>query len=567
MRNASKGALWAAAFLALCAVSGFSLFGVSQRLYTRIDLTKEQRFTLSQTTLDLLSQLTSPVEVRVYRTQQLQAPLLDAAQGLLDTLEEYKTHSGGKLNLAVADPTDENLSKEEREALQKEAQGFGVQQGDATFQEADKIEKRRVYLGVSLSYSGRQEVLPFVSNTATLEYDLTKALKRLITGGEVTRPVLGFVIGHGEPSNLPGQLTQLFGDEREYRNITLDKPIPEDVDALVIVSAPRPAAPQLFSEAEKFYLDQFLMRGRALIVFLGTIGKFEQKDKLPNQQELPIFQTAETGLEDLLAGYGVKTTGDIVLDTKYNLTVQVGSRKANMGGITFMEPVSASHPLFLVANQFSKESAIVKGMTSLAMPQVTSFDLSGAVAKGLTVEELVKSSEVSFRRKIESGLLIAEPNQLAEPNPSDTPPGHSVLVASISGAFPSFFAGKPTPNLTPPPQPNQPPQSAPTSLPARVDAAQEGARLVVLGTGTAFFQAKSPQNLSFFQNLLDWSVSSTDMIAIRAKNAPEPMLDEITPGAQSLLKWANILGMPLLLALFGIARWQLRKKKATSAKA
>lgn len=562
MRNASKGALWAATFLALCAVSGFSLFGVFQRFYTRLDLTKEKKFTLSKTTLDLLAQLTSPLEVRVYRTQELQSPLLDAAQGLSDTLEEYQTHSNGKLNLAVADPTDENLSKEEREALQKEAQGFGIQQNDATFQEADKIEKRRVYLGVSLAYSGRQEVLPFVSNTATLEYDLTKALKRLITGGEVTRPVIGFITGHGEPSNLPGQLTQLFGEEREYRNITLTKPIPDDVDAIVIVSAPRPSAPQLFTEAEKFYLDQFVMRGHALVVFLGTIGKFEQKDKMPNQQELPIFQPAETGLEDLLAGYGIKTTKDIVLDTKYNLTVQVGSRKANMNGLTFMEPVSASHPLFLVANNFSKESAIVKGITSLSMPQTTSFDLSDAVSKGLTVEELVKSSEVSFRRKIESGLLIAEPNQLAEHAESDTAPGPSVLVASISGAMPSFFTGKPTPNLTPPAQPNQPPQSAPASLPARLDAAQEGARVLVLGTGTAFFQAKSSQNLSFFQNLLDWSVSSTEMIAIRAKNAPEPMLEEITPGQQSLLKWLNVLGMPLLLVLFGLVRWQLRRKKA-----
>jgi ABC-2 type transport system permease protein len=293
MRNASKGALWAATFLALCAVSAGSLFGFFQRFYTRLDLTKEKKFTLSKTTLDLLAQLTSPLEVRVYRTQQLQAPLLDAAQGLLDTIEEYQTHSNGKLNLAVADPTDENLTKEERESLQKEALGFGIQQSDATFQEADKIEKRRVYLGVSLGYSGRQEVLPFVSNTATLEYDLTKALKRLITGGEVTKPVLGFVTGHGEPTNLPAQLTQLFGNEREYRNITLDAPIPEDVDSIVIVTAPKPSEPQLFTTAEKFYLDQFVMRGRALILFLGTIGKFEQKDKMPNQQELPIFQPPE----------------------------------------------------------------------------------------------------------------------------------------------------------------------------------------------------------------------------------------------------------------------------------
>src|SRR5688572_1178833 len=155
--QSSKGALWTSVFLGLCIVSGFALFGVFQRAYTRIDLTKEKRFTLSDTTLDLLSQLQSPLEVRVYRTQQLQSPLLEAAQGLVDTLEEYQTHSGGKMNMAVADPTDENLSKEERDALQKEAQGFGVTQGDATFQEQDKIEKRRVYLGVALTYAGRQE--------------------------------------------------------------------------------------------------------------------------------------------------------------------------------------------------------------------------------------------------------------------------------------------------------------------------------------------------------------------------------------------------------------------------
>lgn len=544
MRQKAKGAAEAAIFLGLCLVSAFALFGISQRLYTRIDLTRQKKFTLSQATRDVLASLDGPLEVRVYRTRSLQSPLLEAAQGLVDLLEEYQRASGGKLKLSIADPTDESLSAEEREELRNEAQGFGVMEGEATFREADKLEKRRVYLGVSLAYAGRQEVLPFVSDASSLEYDLTRALKRLVAGQDATRPVIGFTTGHGEPS-LIGQMTEIFGPEREYRAVPLDKPVPDDVDALVILGPT-----QEFSARERYEIDQFLMRGRAVILFLSTLEERQQ-------QGFSLLQPVKSGLEELLSAYGAAPTGDVVLDPEYNIPIAIGQRKRQVGGLTFLEPVVANHPLYLVATQFDRQSPLVKDLNGLILPLSTGFDLSGAKEAGLEVTALVQSSEASFRRK---SVVIGDPEALSKAQPEDQP-GPVVLVASLTGRFTSAFSGKDIPAKEgADANPEAPASSEPAaSEPARLDQAEEGARLLVVGTGLSFFKARERANLLFFQNILDWAVLETDLIAIRSREAPDPVLEALEPSTQSLLKWGNVLGVPLALALFGVARWWARR--------
>ena len=67
----------------------------------------------------------------------------------------------------------------------------------------DKMEIKNVYMGMVILYEDKQEVIPVVQNTESLEYEITRAIRKLTN--PVT-PKVAFTEGHGE-LNLKENLT------------------------------------------------------------------------------------------------------------------------------------------------------------------------------------------------------------------------------------------------------------------------------------------------------------------------------------------------------------------------
>jgi ABC-type uncharacterized transport system involved in gliding motility auxiliary subunit len=87
------------------------------------------------------------------------------------------------------------------------------------------------------------------------------------------------------------------------------------------------------------------------------------------------------------------------------------------------------------------------------------------------------------------------------------------------------------------------------------------ARIVVIGEGNFpqdAFLAGSP-NLSFFMNTVDWLAQDEDLIQIRTRNVTARPLKEVSTGTKQFVKYANILGPPILVILLGIVIWVMRR--------
>ena len=100
-------------------------------------------------------------------------------------------------------------------------------------------------MGVALVYGDRQEVLPAVTVTDTLEYEPARAVKRLVS--EEGPRTVGWTLGNGEPNLLTGAgpLERIRNSLTEEYNLqgvdpNLAEGIPEDVDALFVVGPQRP---------------------------------------------------------------------------------------------------------------------------------------------------------------------------------------------------------------------------------------------------------------------------------------------------------------------------------------
>jgi len=151
-------------------------------------VTDDKVHSLDMSTRALVWQLDKPLNVKVYFTEGLQAPYNNHRSALVDKLEELRAYSQGWMTIDVVDPT--NLKE-----LEAEAKRFGIEPIDYRFRDQNTTELRKVFMGVALVYGEKQEVLPIITQIETLEYDIARALRQLLSP-ESSKPVIGFVTGH-----------------------------------------------------------------------------------------------------------------------------------------------------------------------------------------------------------------------------------------------------------------------------------------------------------------------------------------------------------------------------------
>jgi ABC-type uncharacterized transport system involved in gliding motility auxiliary subunit len=96
------------------------------------------------------------------------------------------------------------------------------------------------------------------------------------------------------------------------------------------------------------------------------------------------------------------------------------------------------------------------------------------------------------------------------------------------------------------------------------DGGTAAGRIVVVGSldfATDRFVRTAPENLAFTLNAVDWLAQDEELIAIRSKDRrPPPLLFE-SPALREGVKYANLVGLPLIVALVGIVRLVRRRRR------
>jgi ABC-type uncharacterized transport system involved in gliding motility auxiliary subunit len=138
----------------------------------RLDLTENQIYTLSEGSKNILQNLSEPVTLRLYLSEQLvrDFPAISTyALRVKELLQEYQRIAGGQLALHIIDP--EPFSEAEDRAVGYGLQGVPVDASNTSF-----------YFGlVGTNRVGDEEIIAFFqpNQEASLEYDLTKLIYRL----------------------------------------------------------------------------------------------------------------------------------------------------------------------------------------------------------------------------------------------------------------------------------------------------------------------------------------------------------------------------------------------------
>ena len=380
--NSVGGAL----VILLCVVV-FNL--ISSQLKFKADLTEGNLYTLSDGSKKLLDELanerdgdseSSSLEIRFYLTKgEKGVPVFvnDHGKRIEDLLDQYKDYAGSNLELKKINPRRD--TDEEELAVND-----GIQLLNNAF-----------YVGMAVSYLDTTEVVPFFdpSKSPTLEYDISRAIKNVLKLKE-DRQTVGVmsslnVWGGPDPSNpmammnrgAPQQpawyfIRQLQQDLNVERIEATATEIPEDVDVLMVIH------PKNVSEATEYALDQFVLSGRKLIVFVDPMALKDEGNNQNPQMRIPGMGGA-SNLTRLFSKWGVTFEGTkVVADFNYRLTQR--------------DPLSRGRiqPAYLALNKnaLNSEEVVTRDLGTIRLPYVGSFDTS-KLATGLKAIDLISSSE------------------------------------------------------------------------------------------------------------------------------------------------------------------------------
>lgn len=514
-----------------------NLFAV--RLPLRLDLTRDKMFTLSEATKETMEKLENPVTITAYFTKDLPAPFSDNARFVKDLLEEYRVKSGGNLSFSFVDPTaeetdaDKDIKKDvkrdifgrqvrEKTSVEKDLEALGIQAVEVRVLEQDQQQTKRAWMGISVRYGEEKEALPVVQDTSSLEYDLTTIIRRLT---RAKTPVLGVIQGHGEPSPEEGlqRIKGALDQNYEVRPLTLssggEAKIPDDVDAVLVIG-PNAA----YSEDELKAVDDFLMKGKAAGFFLDRA-----------QVDLRSFQptSVEHGVDKLVESYGIELGSQLVGDVEC-ANLSVGEKR---GPFTIQRPIQ--YPFIPTLKTLIGNSNVTRGIAGLTLP--FAVPLYTKKIDGVETVVLGRSSPKSWLEDATAeGLSPTRDWQTADV----TMTGPYDLIATSSGALPSHF------------------DSAKKS--------EAAARVFVVGSSTMVNeQVLGPPNAALFLNLVDWMVLDPKLLAMRSRGAGEaPFAPDLSDGTRNGVKFGATAGVPLLLVVLGLVRWQMReaKKKRLASK-
>lgn len=387
---------------------------------SRIDLTAEQLYTLSDGTKSVLAEVDEPIDLRFYYSAELDnlgAYFSTHAGRVRELLAEYQRLSGGQVRLERLDP--EPFSPEEDLAVAEGLRGLPISEDGVL-----------AYFGISgRNTTDDNEVMAYLAPERAdfLEYDLTRMIYDLgnpdkpVVGILGDLPLMGSQFNQGQPWLVLEAMFQFFDVRFLGAN---HKKIDEEFDVLLL------AQPQNLDEPSLYAIDQFVMGGGRIFALADPLA--ESMIGGGNQFAQPGGDAVQA-LEPLFAAWGIEIPGDKVIgdaETAQRVGARVNGRQAAVRYLPW---------LALGEDNFSENEVVTAELQQITLNSAGSIrPREGATT---TIEPLITSS-------IQAMEIDAEPLKVA-PDPAkliaDFAPTGEVytLAAKVTGPISSAFPDGP----------------------------------------------------------------------------------------------------------------------------
>ncbi|WP_035236955.1 Gldg family protein [Desulfobacter vibrioformis] len=438
-----------------------------------------------------------------------------------------------------------------------------------------------------VEYKGKTRTLPLITaveipiigttyqmtDPRGLGEEITAVMEKLIG----INKDIGYLSDHGCPTLGPDRMAmmqgragnglaifdQLVGSRYNIKQIPLkDEGIPQGLNCLVIA---KPT--QHFSDYELFQIDQALMKGTNIAVFADA---FEEQQGRGGMMGMPSFAPIDTGLEKLLAHYGVEIQKAYVLD-KNAYTQPLPQSQGGGEQIIYFAPV-------LKDDAINNDPVFMKNIKGLVVMQISpvKYVKGGQDEAKVSAVRLLSSSDQAWLMEDNINL---NPMFLSPP-PTNNDLSTYDLAYLLEGQFTSYFKGKPVPEKeagetdtqdkdnVEGPQPSGAPSQNIQGLEAgnRVIETSAPAKIFVLGCAQVLHDNMLDEqgrttNATFLLNALDHLNGDDGTALLRSKQQTLNPIAQTDPLTKDIIKGFNTIGLSVLVFLFGLGVWFFRSMK------
>ncbi len=560
----------------------------------RIDLTEENRYSLSAPTKTLLTQLDEPVLIQVLLKGDFPAGFKKLANSVEEFLQEAKEYGKGNLNISFVDPfkiaddsakafIERNRALIARDSTANESQvtdlytqyfidsianryGINPYTLQAPAKVGDEQVEKRVLPGAIIYYKDSsvgvdllqgaktfgtepEQLAALYNNVeASMEYKFASAIQK-ITANE--KPNVAYALGHGEAwgFNADDAIRTLFANYNfDTINVKQAPYIPKQIHALVIL---KPTLP--FSDAEKLKIDQFIMQGGK--VFWMIDNMYSEFDSLRNSEGFIAFDRG-LNLEDLLFNYGVRINQTLLQDMQCDKLPQTSGEGQQQRLVDW--------PFFPILN--GSDHPVSKNLDGVRALFPTTLDT--VEAEGIKKTVLLQSSNnarlLNAPAKIDFEFL-----QIA-PDPNLFRQKNVPVAILLEGRFKSLYTGRVSKAMA---------DSLNRMEVLFEPIAKTAGKMIVVSDGDIALNQYSPTtgalpmgmnlftrytfaNKDFFINALEYLVNPSDILQARSKEFTLRLLDPRQVN-EKRATWQLInIALPILIIiLLGFTYQQIRKRK------
>ncbi|MES2575334.1 MAG: gliding motility-associated ABC transporter substrate-binding protein GldG [Bacteroidota bacterium] len=534
---------------------------ISGYFFHRFDLTKDKRYTLSPTSLNIVKQVENPLSIKIYLQGDLPAEFKRLQSETRDLLEEFQAYNKNII-FEFVDPLE---NQDESMDNIKNLYQKGLTPINITVDDKGKQSQEMVFPWAIAVYNNKEVNVPLLKNimgasttekvigsVQHLEYSIAEAINKITKDKQKKIAVMK---GNGELYDV--QMAKFLMQVRESYHIgpfTLDSVAKNPTGSLealekydlAIIAKPT----EKFTDAEKQVLDQFIINGGKTLWLVDQVNM--EMDSLYNDSGATLAFPRDMNLNDMFFKYGFRINPDLVKD-EHGSPIKLAT--GEQGSATQYQEFN-----WKFAPQVNPTSThpIVKNLGGIKFDFASGID---TLKNGIKKTVLLQSSQYSKRigSPVEINLNIVE---------EETSPNHYLNTGNIpmsillEGSFHSVFENRVLPFQQ-----------------KGFQTAGKTNKMIVISDGDLIrnqldknfqpielgYDQRSGNlydNKDFLMNCVNYLLDDSGLINIRSKDFDLPMLDRDKVSETYTITQILTIGLPIfILGLFGLVFTFLRKKK------
>ena len=550
------------------------LLNVLSHLYPlQIDLTKDQRYTISSQSKILIQDIKQPVKIHFYLGGELPAHYKKLELATIQFLDQLQQINPTWISWDQTVPGE--LYKDSAlmifyDSLQK--QGLPIDRFQNTETITDKKLDQLLVPGLLIEVEGQKPIaidlrsskqffkpynivkeLPeidieasFNAAEALLEYKIVQAIYLM---NRTVRPSIAYLVGNGEPLDYTvNDLGQSIKNQYNLGVFDLKKGFPDasKINTLLIV---KPT--MRFTELDQLKIDQFILAGGNVIWALDPL--YAEYDSLRNTAGTYLAFDRALGLEAQLFKYGVRVNLNLVQDLNCaKLPMVVG---IDASGAPTIQRVPWPYYPFA---QAGSEHPMVQNMDRL----LTAFPASLDTVRALGITKTILLTTDTTSRIISSPTIIQLNSGQEEGELASFTKQHIPVAVLLEGQFKSAFTGRLTSSLMDSVQLSTGKTFITNGIKAAKQIVLSDADLITnfvdaqkgpLPMGMIPYEGVQFANPVFFQNAIAYLNEPISLLEARKKNLVLRRLDAGKVAENRL--WIQLVLLLGPLCLLGIGYW------------